>query len=276
MGNHAPNHGTPADVTQSRAHERITVRASSQVDESRTKSRQSRTPVITLAPLSRRGGECREGPIDPAPRGSSSRARARHAPPVERDHPVTGRAGHVPNDERDRLASSLGALVRAHRLAGGWSLTRLARAVGCSRSTIRRVQAGQLRPRESLLRCIASVLAVDNPRPFAQQLIEAAGPSLREDSEGTYRQRHRRANTAMLAGHRPLPTDLAHRLALHRQASALWSRAMQLLNQPGAFDDVPTLDEVLRLQDQAKRLRDQAGPPITIYVGRRVISAGWV
>lgn len=272
MGNHAPNHGTPADVTQSRAHERITVRASSQVDESRTKSRQSRTPVITLAPLSRRGGECGEGPIDPAPRGSSSRARGRHAPLVERDHPVTGR---VPDDERDRLASSLGALVRAERLAGGWSLTRLARAVGCSRSTIRRVQAGQLRPRESLLRCIASVLAVDNPRPLAQQLIEAAGPSLREDTAGTSRQRRRRVSAALLAGHRPLPTDVARRLTLHRRADSLRAMSERLLCQPGAPDDAEVLDEVIRLNAEARRLRDQAGPAITIYVGKRQISAGW-
>lgn len=209
------------------------------------------------------------------PRGSSSRARARHAPPVERDHPVTGRAGHVPNDERDRLASSLGALVRAHRLAGGWSLTRLARAVGCSRSTIRRVQAGQLRPRESLLRCIASVLAVDNPKPLAQQLIEAAGPSLREDTEGTSRQRRRRAGAALLAGRRPLSTDLTLRLALHRQADALRARSDRLMCQPNALYDNDVLDEVVRLNAEARRLRDQAGPPITIYVGKRQISAGW-
>ncbi|MGO1054520.1 helix-turn-helix domain-containing protein [Crossiella sp. CA198] len=166
-------------------------------------------------------------------------------------------------------------MLRRERLAAGYSLLRLARATGCARSTIRRLQAGQLRPRESLLRCIAGVLAVDDPAPLAARLIKAAGSSCQPDTPASQRARSRRATTAALAGHRPLPIDLARALTLHRQADAAWSRALALLARPGALGNVTVLDEVLRLQDRARLLREQAGPPVILIIGNHQIKAGW-
>lgn len=136
------------------------------------------------------------------PRPVGRRARVTRVTPPPGDRAV--RTGDVPDVERERLAATLGALLRAERLAAGYSTRRLARAVGCSRSTIRRLQAGQLRPREVTLRYLASVLAVDDPGPLAERLIEAAGASLRPDTPGAIRSRHRRAIAAQRqAGTRP-------------------------------------------------------------------------
>lgn len=211
------------------------------------------------------------------PRPTTGPSRAHVAPPLSA-RPVTSgpTRGHVPPDEREHLAATLGELLRRERRAAGWSTRGLARAVGCARSTIRRLQAGQLRPRESLLRCIASVIAVDDPKPLAAKLIDAAGTSIRPDTDGTSRQRSKRANAALLAGHKPLPTDLARSLALHRRADAAWFRASALIDKPGALDDVDVLDEIIRLHAEVRQLREQAGPAVVILVGRHRIEAGWL
>lgn len=176
----------------------------------------------------------------------------------------------------ERLAATLGALLRAERLAAGYSFRRLARAIPCAPSTVWRLEVGQHWPRPSLLRSIAAVLHVDgDPRPLALQLIAAAGDDLRPDSDRTERWRMRRAHDAIVAGHRPLPTELERRLGQHRAASAARSRAMALLGRHGALNDPELLAEAQALLEQARQLREQAGPPITVLVGRHQITAGW-
>lgn len=202
---------------------------------------------------------------------TTGRSRARDGLPLP-DRPVA--TGRVPPDESARLAATLGELLHRERTAAGWSTRRLAAAVGAARSTIRRLETGQRRPRPSLLKCIASVLAVDDPKPLADRLIAAAGDSIRADTDGTIRYRNRRANAALLAGRKPLPTDLARSLALHRQADAARARANELFYQPGALNDVDVLDEIHRLHDQARQLRAQAGPPFILRIGAIEIRAG--
>jgi len=41
---------------------------------------------------------------------------------------------------------------------------------------------------------------------------------------------------------------------------------MAILHRPGALDEAAALDETVRLLDQARTLRDQAGPPMTLYI----------
>lgn len=183
-------------------------------------------------------------------------------------------ACQVPPVEREQLRSTLGALLRRERLAAGFGFRRLARAIGCARSTVQRIEAGRLRPRECTLRYLASALAPDDPKPLADRLVAAAGSSLRPDTDGAIRQRQRRASAALLAGHMPLPTGLARRVQLHRAADARWRRSVALLDQPGALDDPELLAESSRLLAEARRLRAEAGPAITIRAGRHEIRAG--
>ena len=196
---------------------------------------------------------------------SDSRGRISHA----------DRAGAVPAAEREQLAATLGALLRRERRAAGYGTRRLAMAVACARSTITRLESGQQRPRECTLRYIASVLDPDHPCPLADRLVAAAGASLRPDTPGTIRQHRIRANAAILAGRRPLSSDLTRRLLLHRRADAAAREAGRLVDTPGALDDPVLLDRILALRETACALRSQAGPPVTLRVGKVEIRAGW-
>lgn len=196
--------------------------------------------------------------------GADSRARAhyRQTPPVASEH----------------LAATLGTLLRDERLAAGWSVRRLARAVPCAPSTIWRLETGRHRPRPSLLRSIAAVLHVDHDdhRLLAARLIAAAGDNLGSDSDRTERWRVRRAHDAIMAGNRPLPTQLRRAIGLHRQADQARARADQILDRTGALDDPELLGEAQALMAEAARLRALAGPPITVRLGGRYeIRAGW-
>lgn len=181
----------------------------------------------------------------------------------------------ISDAERNALVSGLGVLLRTERVVTGWSFRRLARAVGCAPSTLWRIETGRRRPSEGMLRCIASVVAVDDPRPLADRLVAAAGASLVADTPGSLRRRRRLANAALLAGHKPLPTDLARRMALHRRADALYRQAFALIETP-AVDDLAGLYRIGDLLAESRRLRAEAGPPITLMVGRRQIHAGWI
>ncbi|SEC95202.1 Helix-turn-helix [Amycolatopsis tolypomycina] len=177
--------------------------------------------------------------------------------------------------ERAQLRATLGALLTAERLAGGWSVRRLARAAGLDRRTLQRLAAGTMRPREVTLHALASVLAVNDPGPLAARLLTAAGPSLRPNTDGAVRRRRHRAGLALVAGHRPLPSDLAERVRLHRTASAARAEAYGLLHRPGALDDPAVLDAIGQLLDESRQLHEQAGPAVVFRIGRHQIHAGW-
>lgn len=59
-----------------------------------------------------------------------------------------------------------------------------------------------------------------------------------------------------------------------QRADALRRQASQVLDRPGALDDIGALDMAIALRDEAGRLSDLGGGWIT-RVGKRVISAGF-
>jgi transcriptional regulator with XRE-family HTH domain len=207
-----------------------------------------------------------------APAGSASRdgseraSRAR----VMRSHltakPVTPVQPGLP-----RLA----ALVRAGRIERGISTRGLASRAAVARSTIQRLERGQLRPRRSLLSAVALGLDVDRQRELLAELVAAAGDAVTPESDGWRHYRRRRLERGILAGEVPLPTKVQQALDLHRAADALWVRQSEILDAPGAWDDARALDECLRLSAERRRLREQAGPPVLMYIGKRRISVGW-
>lgn len=85
--------------------------------------------------------------------------------------------------ERARLARDLGLLLAAERTGRGWSFADVAERAGCHESTVKRLEAGIVRPSESLLRALAVALRPDgSPVDVAVldlQLQRAAGESVR-------------------------------------------------------------------------------------------------
>lgn len=182
-------------------------------------------------------------------------------------------AGSVTGGQTD--LQRLGALVRSLRSAHGLSTRALARRSASARSSIQRLERGTMRPRRSLLSAVALGMDPDRQKELLEQLEAAAGGSVAADTDGTRGWRRRRLERGILNGSVPLPAKLARGLELHRKADQLFAREMALLDQPGAFDDAAVLEEALRLSEEHRKLRDQAGAPIVFHVGRQVIRAGW-
>jgi transcriptional regulator with XRE-family HTH domain len=185
---------------------------------------------------------------------------------------VTSRPGLA---EREHLAGSLGVLLRELRTEHGMGTRLLARRAAVARSTITRLEAGERRPRRSLLAGIAYGLNPDDPTPITEALAAAAGESLVPEGPWSEQRRRRAMDRAVLSGAAPLPGGLAESLALHRQADDAYRRALKMFDEPGAYDDVRKLEEIMRLMDLARTLGAQAGPPIILQIGRRRISAGF-
>lgn len=113
-------------------------------------------------------------------------------------------------EERDALAASVGALLRAERKRVGWSQARLAKTAGCSDSSIWNLERGSVRPTPSMLWSLAAVLAPEDGRALAEQLVQAVpAGSLARDTRGSMLRRVSRAQAAQReAGVRkPLPPD---------------------------------------------------------------------
>jgi transcriptional regulator with XRE-family HTH domain len=190
---------------------------------------------------------------------------------------VPSRARHaLPPDTGTVTLTALGALVRAERLSRGLGTRRLAIRASVARSTVQRLEAGQLRPRRSLLSALALGLDADEQRALLVRFIAAAGgeDALAEDGRWPH-YRRRRHELGILAGTTPLPAALDRGLKLHRQAEALTRRSLAILDEPGALEGIRRLDEAHRLHVEADRLRGQAGPPVVLHVGGRRISVGF-
>lgn len=188
------------------------------------------------------------------------------------DRPVTSRPGR---EERERLAATLGALLRQLRAERRMGTRCLAVRAAVARSTVTRLEAGERRPRASLLGGIAYALDPTNPTPIRDALVAAAGPSLVPESEWSTQRRRRRMGLGLLAGTVPLPGDLSQRIALHRAADSAYRRALAIFDRPGALDDNAALREITRLMDASHALRDEAGPPVALQIGGHRITAGW-
>jgi transcriptional regulator with XRE-family HTH domain len=204
------------------------------------------------------------------PRGSASEPASR----VMRCAPAGGNVRTLQTVDPEALVR-LGALVRLLRLERSMTVTELARRSLCARSTVQRLERGQLRPRRSLLAYVAYGLDSDNDKLIREALITMAGgvDALAEDGRWG-RVRARRANKALIAGKMPLPSDLLRRISLHRQASACWRQATAILARPGALDDTASLDVALALMDRSKELRALAGGSIGIGWGSRRVVYG--
>ena len=127
-----------------------------------------------------------------------------------------------------------------------------------------------------MLSALALGIDPDRQKENLVRLVEAAGGEDAFAPDGRWaRYRWRRIERGILAGEVPLPSKLARSLELHRQADEMWLRSMAITDRPGAWDDAEALDEAIRLHDESSRLRELAGPPVTFYVGRHVIRAGW-
>lgn len=210
------------------------------------------------------------------PRGAVTDPRARtlgDRSSMRSVEPVHSRPGPA---ERERLAASLGALLRELRRERGMGTRVLARRAAVARSTLTRLEAGERRPRRSLLAGIAYGLNPDDPKPITEALAAAAGDSLVPEGPWSEQRRRRAMDDAVLSGASPLPNRIADRLELHRRAAAARRRAYALVETPEVWDDAAAMAEASRLLSLAHELSDQAGPPITIIIGRRQIRAGFM
>src|SRR5207244_4169143 len=86
-------------------------------------------------------------------------------------------------DEQARLATRVGAPLVAARAAAGLTMAELGRRAGVSAGTVGKLERGQTRPRRVTLQRLADALLHDPAAAFAfaEQLAEAAGPSLVAD-----------------------------------------------------------------------------------------------
>lgn len=195
----------------------------------------------------------------------------------DRDQAATGRTmdSRPGPAEREQLVRTLGATLRMLREAHGMGTRRLAERAACARSTVTRLERGERRPRASLLAHLAYAMNPDDPEPLREVLIAAAGDLLAPESEWSQRRRLRAINAGVLAGRVPLPGDLASRLAMHRRADMARQRAFALMDDPAAWDDAEALEAASRLLDESTALREQAGPPIIVYLGGHEIRAGF-
>ena len=96
-------------------------------------------------------------------------------------------------DERERahLAAGVGRLLRRARTDRGMRQNDLADAAGVARRTVQRLEHGQHRPRRSILRALAAALAPEHPDELVDALVDAAGASLRPDTENSLYRRAR-------------------------------------------------------------------------------------
>jgi hypothetical protein len=122
---------------------------------------------------------------------------------------------------------------------------------------------------------VALGLDVDRQKELLGQLVGAIGDAIVPDTDGTQRWRRKRLERGILRGDVPLPSRVQRAIDLHRAADALWIREAAILDDPANLDDARALEECLRLGEQRQRLREEAGPPISLWVGKVRITAGW-
>jgi hypothetical protein len=193
--------------------------------------------------------------------------------PVSRAH-IGRPSGRLPVAHQHQLAATLGVALRALRDDFGLSSRQLARRAGVARSTITRLEAGQRRPRRSLLSVVAWGLCPDAAAAIGAVLIAAAGAHLADESPWSPRTRWRRLHRALMSKAAPLPGALRQRAADHIAADMAWHQATTILDRPGVVNDAAALAECRHLMDRATQLRAAAGPPFSLRIGRHTTSYG--
>jgi transcriptional regulator with XRE-family HTH domain len=183
--------------------------------------------------------------------------------------------GQNPGNGASAGQTAVGHLARELRLAAGLSERALARRSAVARSTVTRLEHGQIRPRRSLLSALAVGIDPDRQKELREQLVAAASDDIAVESDGWRHYRRRRLERGILAGQVPMPSKVADGIRFHRAADAAWQAGMAILHRPGALDDNAALDEANRLLAESRALRDLAGPPMTLYIGGKTIRIGW-
>jgi transcriptional regulator with XRE-family HTH domain len=182
--------------------------------------------------------------------------------------------GQDPGNGASTGRTAAGHLARELRLAAGLSERALAHRSAVARSTVTRLEHGEIRPRRSLLQALAVGLDPDRTKELRERLVAAAGDDIAPESDGWRRYRRRRLERGILAGRVPMPSKVADGLRYHRAADAAWSAGVAILHRPGALDDAAALEQANRLLEESRVLRDLAGPPFTLHIGRVRIQVG--
>jgi transcriptional regulator with XRE-family HTH domain len=170
--------------------------------------------------------------------------------------------------------AAVAALARSLRLEAGLSTRLLAARSGLARSTITRLEAGQLRPRRSMLAVLAVGLDPGRPRELLDQLAAAAAGDMAEDTPGWRRYRRRRVGRALRSGALPLPAEVARRIRMHRAADEALRQVAALQRQPDFMGDLKVAEMADELIRRAEGIRAQAGPRMTVASLQRQLTEG--
>ena len=178
--------------------------------------------------------------------------------------PPRARPRYAPVSARDVAAGSkaLAALLRQLRTERGLGTQRLAEGACVARSTVQRLERGQLRPRPSTLARIAGALDPDRRAEIRDQLVAAAGESIAVDSPGWSRYAAARVGEALGEGRIPFPAAQARAVRLSVASEAMFAMSMRL-NDAAVAATGARFWEMVKLHDalsaESERLREDAG-----------------
>ncbi len=180
----------------------------------------------------------REEPIDLDASTGSPFARARHVAPTPKREPPDA-------EERAHLRAGFGALLRAERLAAGYSQDQLAEHTGLDDRTVQRFEAGEMRPTKPALLLLA--LVINRPEvltgrggqpirdmqadpsdalALVRQFEEALGSSIAEG--GDRKSRNTRANHLFRHGCTPEERREQDRAAVNQRHDVLRRKLARL------------------------------------------------
>lgn len=171
------------------------------------------------------------------------------------------------------LRATLGALLRRLRREAGVSTRALADRSAVARSTITRLEAGQRRPRPAMLAALAYGLDPDRTAELTTLLAQAAGDSLRPDTEGGRRRLARRRQRRQREVELKVDAMRAQAGAMLLRAQRLTRAALRLLSPHATVEEsdlagllhdqaVLLVEEGLRLDDAALAPRHPLADPV--------------
>lgn len=223
---------------------------------------------------------------DQAPPTTPAEGLSTSPPPVARDGSAPGvlartglsdrrwsdRSFQPGEAERAALVAGFGAELRAARLGAGLSMRQLSARAGMCKSSISQLECGLRRPRRSMLRSLADGIMREAPdvgyaERLEARLIEAAGPSIREDTAASVAMRRRRRRRAGLRMYRVAQKATA----LDRESMAMFNESCNAMDPaiiaasvaPGASAaaverEAAMLTRVERMLDASRALREQS------------------
>lgn len=200
----------------------------------------------------------------PGDRVGASRAGARQTAGGSDDRSKRDQwSNYLPDDvERARLVATLGALLRQLRAEYNVGTRPLSRRSTVARSTIQRLEAGQRRPRRSVLAAIAYGLDPDRADELTAALCDAAGDSLRDDTAGGLRRRERRLADARRAVKWEAwriwrESERAKRTAFHLTTTVLAKAPLDLMKEHMTHADLDRVEAQLARLDAIQGSADR-------------------